>query len=206
MSDQAAALIGVGALSLANLWLIVAMARRIRELGQQLARRAPQPAPGSRPQAGLKRGTAVPPFTVTTTSGAVVSDADLRGGQSLLGFFMPGCEPCHDQLPGFIAAARELPGGPARVLAVVAARPRQASGAAAGAAGAGGTDADHLVGDLAGVAQVILDPAAKALAAALAVAGYPSFFLIDADGRVEASAHGIPGLGALPSGALSGTR
>jgi peroxiredoxin len=142
---------------------------------------------------GPPPGTEVPEFSVTTVSGALVSAADLRGQRSLIGFFMPGCAPCNDQVPAFIALARDLPGGPAHVLAVI-------SDGGRSTAKVPGHDADRLVEDLtgAGAAQVARDPSAGEAATALAVTGYPSFLVLDAGGRVEAGAHGIAGLGGRP--------
>jgi AhpC/TSA family len=196
MNYLAVSVAGASILSLVNLWLIVAMARRLREHSQQLARQAPQRM--SRPMVGPPLGTPVPDFSVTTVSGAVISTADLRGGRSLIGFFMPGCRPCHEQIPAFTAFARSLPGGPRHTLAIVAngARPT---------AGAPGPDSDRLTEELAGAdaAQVVRGPSAKAAETALGVTGYPSFILLSADGRVEAGAHGIAGLGGFPALAKS---
>jgi thiol-disulfide isomerase/thioredoxin len=186
-----AAVIGLGVLSLVNLGLTVVMARRLREQGERLARQAPLRV--TRPMVGPPPGTEVPEFSVTTVSGAPVSAADLRGQRSLIGFFMPGCAPCNDQVPAFIALARDLPGGPAHVLAVIPDGGRSS-------AKVPGHDADRLVEDLtgAGAAQVVRGPSAGEAATALAVTGYPSFLLLDAGGRVEAGAHGIAGLGGRP--------
>ena len=196
MNYLAVAVIGVGILGLVNLWLSVAMARKLREQGEQFARQAAPRMP--RPAVGPPQGTEVPEFCVTTVSGAVVSAGDLRGERSLIGFFSPGCPPCHDQVPAFLAFARGLPGGPGHALAVVFDGGRPAGGVP-------GHDADRLAGELAeaGAAQVVRGPSAGAAAAALAVTGYPSFILLGADGRVEAGAHGIAGLGRLPAAASS---
>ena len=191
MTYLVAAVIGLGVLSLVNLGLTVLLARRLREQGERLARQAPPRMP--RPMVGPPPGTEVPEFRVTTVSGALVSAADLRGERSLIGFFMPGCAPCHDQVPAFIAFARDMPGGPGHVLAVIADGGRPVVTVPE-------HDADQLVEDLTGAeaAQVVRGPSAGAAATALAVTGYPSFLLLDADGRVEAGAHGIAGLGGLP--------
>jgi thiol-disulfide isomerase/thioredoxin len=196
MNYLAVAVIGVGVLGLVNLLLIAAMARRLREQGEQFARQAAGRMP--RPVVGLAPGTAVPEFSVTTASGAVVSAADLRGERSLIGFFTPGCEPCHAQIPAFTALARSLPGGPGHVLAVVCAAGRAPERVP-------GHDASRLAAELAeaDAAQVVGEPSAGAVATALAVNGYPSFILLGADGRVEAGAHGIAGLGGLPALASS---
>jgi hypothetical protein len=199
MSYLTAAVIGVGVLGLVNLWLIVAMARRLRQHSQLLARQARPPGPPS--PVSLPPGTPVPKFSVTTVSGAVVSTADLLGERSLIGFFMPGCVPCHNQIPAFIAFARGLRGGPGHALAVVSygGRPMERVPA---------HDVDRLVKELAetDAVQVVPEPSAKAAATALAVKGYPSFILLGADGRVEASENVVADLGGFPALADSAGR
>jgi thiol-disulfide isomerase/thioredoxin len=194
MSFLAVAVSGAGALGLVNFWLTVALARRLREHSEQLAGQAPQRTP-PRP-VGPEPGTAVPEFSVMTVSGAVVSAADLRGERSLIGFFTPGCQPCHAQVRSFVTLARSLRGGPGHALAVVSNGGRAAAGVPAG-------DAGSLVEDLAEAAHVITGSSASEVAAALAVTGYPSFILISADGRVEAGAHAIAGLDTVPAPASS---
>jgi thiol-disulfide isomerase/thioredoxin len=196
MNYLAVAVVGAGTLSLVNLWLIVVMSRRLREQRWQLARLAPQRV--SRPVVGPAPGTPVPDFSVTAVSGAVIAAADLRGERSLIGFFMPGCAPCHDQIPAFAALARSLPGGQGHALAIV-------SGGGRPPAQLPGDDAGRLTEELTqtGAAQVVCGSSAKAAAEALAVTGYPSFILLGADGRVEAGAHGIAGLGGIPALASS---
>lgn len=181
MTYLAVAVAGAGALSLVNLWLTIALARKLRDHGEQLARRPS----GPRPLVGLPPGTQVPDFTLTTVAGATVSAEDLRGQRSVIGFFSPGCAPCHDQIPAFAAFARALPGGADRALAVISGRhgPRGQDGSA-----------DDFARQLADIAHVVREPSAAAAAAALAVSGFPSFILLDAGGRVEAGAHAVAGI------------
>jgi hypothetical protein len=204
MSYLTVAVIGLAVLGLVNLVFIVAMASRLREHSQQLARQGRPPAPPRR--VGLPPGTLVPEFSVTTVSGAVVSTANLLGERSLIGFFMPGCVPCHNQLPAFLAFARGWPGGPGHVLAVVSdgGRPMERVPA---------DDGDGLVRDVDGLVkdvdvlvrelaetdavQVVAESAAKAAVTALAVKGYPSFIVLGADGRVEAGDNFVAGVGGL---------
>jgi thiol-disulfide isomerase/thioredoxin len=193
MTSLAVAVAGVGALSLVNLWLVIALARKLRSHEEQVARRPS----GQRPVVGLPPGTQVPDFTLTTVAGDTVSATGLRGQRTVIGFFSPGCEPCHDQIPAFTAFAQTLPGGPDRALAVI-------SGRLGGARGQGGDGAaNDLARQLADVAHVVREPSAGTAAAALAVSGFPSFILLDADGRVEAGAHAIAGLVSLAGSALS---
>lgn len=186
MTFLTVAVTGAWVLGLVNLWLIVAMARKLHDHGQELARRGHRP----RPAVGLPPGTEVPEFMVTTVTGATVSAADLRGQRSVVGFFSPGCAPCHEQAPAFTAFARTLPGG-ARPLAVIC-------GGGHGAADQNG--ADHLARELADVAHVVREPSAGVAAAALAVSGFPSFILLDADGRVAAGAHAVAPIAGIAAG------
>lgn len=192
MSYLTVAVIGAVVLGLVNLWLIVALARRLREHSQLLARQVRPPGPP--PPAGLSPGTPMPEFSVTTVSGAVVSTAGLLGERSLIGFFMPGCVPCHGQIPAFIALARSLPGGPGHVLAVVSYGGRPTARVPE-------EDVDRLVRELAetDAVQVIPEPSATVAATALAIRGYPSFILLGADGRIEASEKTVASLGGLPA-------
>jgi thiol-disulfide isomerase/thioredoxin len=180
MTYLTVAVTGVAALSLVNTWLIIAMARKLRGHGEELARRGS----GPRPVVGLPPGTRVPDFTVTTMTGATVSAEDLRGERSVVAFFSPGCAPCHEQAPAFAAFARARPDSVTRTLAVIC------GGHGGPARGADG-DASHFAEQLADVTEVVREPSAGIASAALAVSGFPSFILIDADGRVEAGAHAV---------------
>jgi hypothetical protein len=199
MSYLTAAVIVASFLGLVNLWLIVAIARKLREHGRLLARQQRPPRP--RPLVSLSPGTPVPQFNVRTVSGAVVSTAGLLGERSLIGFFMPGCVPCHNQIPAFITLARSLPGGPGHALAVVSYGGRPMARVPA-------HDVDRLVKELAetDAVQVVPEPSAKVAATALAVTGYPSFILLGADGRVEASENVVASLGGIPALADSAGR
>lgn len=189
MSYLAVAVIGVAALSLVNSWLIIALARKLRGHGGEPTRRSSLP----RPVVGLPPGTEVPEFTVTTMTGATVSAEDLRGDRSVIAFFSPGCEPCHEQAPAFAAFARVRPGGVTRTLAVICGGRR--------AAEVPDGDAAPLAGQLADVTDVVSDPSAGMAAAALGVSGFPSFIVIDADGRVEAGAHTVAAIAGIAASA-----
>src|SRR5690348_8777400 len=104
MTFLAVAVAGVAAVCLVNLWLLIALARRVSKQAEQLAHRPAR----QRPQVGPPAGSQVPAFTATTVAGATVSAADLTGRRGLIGFFSPGCEPCHQQVPFFAALARRM--------------------------------------------------------------------------------------------------
>ncbi|MCF6471904.1 TlpA family protein disulfide reductase [Nonomuraea sp. MG754425] len=159
MEYLAAAVVVVGLLCMVNLLLMVGVIRRLRKL-------AARPAYGLPPTDGLAVGERMPEFAATTTAGEPISH-DLLGGPALVGFFTPGCEPCQELLPRFVARAREFHG---QALAVVVAT--SAEDAA--------EEAEHL----AGVARVVVEEPGGALQDAFSVSGYPTVYVIDADGAV----------------------
>ena len=163
--DAAAALLG--ALCLVNLALTFTLVRRVRRQDERIAA-----APRFRVQAGLPPGTKVGDFTAVTVTGERRSLGDLAGARSLVAFFSPTCGPCRKQLPEFAEFARTIPGGAAQVLAVVAGDENQAAEFAAG---------------LDGAASVVAEPAHGPVATAFSARGFPSFYLVGADGRVESS-------------------
>jgi hypothetical protein len=195
MDYLATAVIGAGALGLVNLWLIVAMAHKLRGQSDQIVLQSPQPMP--RQVVGPPPGDPVPDFGVTTVTGDVLSAADLNGQHALIGFFMPGCAPCHEQIPEFIEFARGLTSDSGQVIAVVSPVGRPTAPARE-------VETGRLIEQLAqaGV-YVVSGPSAREATKALAITGYPSFVLLGADGRVQAGAHSVAGLGDLPALASS---
>jgi peroxiredoxin len=163
--DAAAALLGV--LCLVNLALTVTLVRRVRRQDERIAA-----APRFRVQAGLPPGTKVGDFWAVTVSGERRSLADLAGARSLVAFFSPTCGPCRKQLPEFAEFARTIPGGPSQVLAVVAGEEDQAK---------------EFVAGLDGTASVVVEPPHGPVATAFSARGFPSFYLVGTDGRVESS-------------------
>jgi peroxiredoxin len=168
----AAALVGV--LCLMNLALTFALVRRVRRQGERIAA-----APRFRAQAGLPPGTKVRDFTALTVSGQRQSLKDLAGQRALVAFFSATCGPCRKQLPEFAELARTLPGGMAQVLAVVTGEQNAAAEFAAG---------------LDGIASVVIEPAHGPVASAFSARGYPSFYLIGPDGRIESSGLAVSAL------------
>jgi peroxiredoxin len=180
MSYLTAALAGVGVLCLVNLVLTFAVIRQVRRHGEKLA-----VGPMFRGEMmTLPVGTKVPEFSTATISGERRRLADLTGSRSLVGFFTPGCPPCHAQLPEFSKLARTIPGGAAQVLAVIAGEEK---------------DAAEFGAELGEVASVVIESGHGPVATAFSTYGRPSFYLVGADGRVEASgstvrrlAHPVP--------------
>ncbi len=127
-------------LCLVNLLLTLGLARRIRE--EPPAVMLP---PGSRVETALE-----PP--------------------TLVGFFSPGCGPCHERLPEFVARARRAPAG--RTVAVVV---------------GDGEQADDMVTTLTAAVSTVVEARDGTLTTAFGVKGFPAFALVGDGGRIEAS-------------------
>jgi AhpC/TSA family len=162
------AVVIVGVLALLNLLLTFGVIRRLREHTERLSR----PAAGL-PDLMVGVGESPGSFTARTTEGEQVSLEALAGGEQLVGFFSPSCQPCKEVAPAFVA--RAAAGGQTRALAVVVGGPEE-------------------VGDLvtwfAPVARVVVEADVNgAVASAFRVNGFPALCLLDADGVVTASGH-----------------
>jgi thiol-disulfide isomerase/thioredoxin len=167
-----AGLILVGAVASLNLLLTLGVIRRLRELDAQL------------PQRGLDStllpaGATVDDFAADTTDGATVSRRALRG-DTVVGFFSPGCEPCEALQPAFVEYAARVPGGRDHVIAVVAGSPDEAA---------------PVVARLSGIARVVVEEAAGgAVVRAFRVRAYPALFHLDGTGEVRASGRNLDAL------------
>lgn len=171
------AVVVVGVLSVLNLLLTFGVIRRLREHTELLSTRRDEPsfdviAAGQRPGE----------FAVADVEGKPVRSDDLEDG-TLLGFFTPTCEACKEKLPEFLATAAAMPGGPDKVLAVVAGA-LDDGGAAAGAEG------EALIAELGRVARVVPEPHDGPVSAAFKVVAYPSWVLMEGS-VVGASAVGM---------------
>ncbi|MGW6918021.1 TlpA family protein disulfide reductase [Kitasatospora sp. NPDC054939] len=163
-----AALVIVGCISVFNLVLTIALAKKVSEL----SRNGASAGGASIPENALRDGSPVPQFTGRTHSGEIVSGRDLTGGRAVAGFFSTTCKPCRDQAPVFARALADYPGGRERVLAVVKGE---------------GAVADELRAVLEPVARVVVEPAAGGpgtAAEAFGIVRWPSYVDIDAEGRI----------------------
>jgi peroxiredoxin len=168
-----AGLIFNGVFSLLNLFLVLLVARRLRQVAAAL--------PPSRPRPWLAPGTSVPDFETATVDGEALTLSQLRGRQSVVGFFSVGCEPCREQVPLY---AMFLTGEQAPDVGV--------------AVVVGSPDAHGFMQQLAGKAQLVHETGhGGTLAKAFGATAFPAMYLLDADGVVTASG---PGLGAILSG------
>lgn len=176
------AVVVVGLLCLLDLVLTFGVIRRLREHTALLSDRAP--ASGG-PDGGPAIGSTVADFAAGTVDGAAV-DRDWFTGQTVVGFFSPGCAPCDELRPSFIGHAATVPGGRDRVLAVLNTFPDADDTAAA-------------VAELSRVARVVVEPAGgDGVASAFGVRGYPTLCVVDAAGRVTASGTTLDALRQAP--------
>ena len=164
MAYVVAALVVTNVLTVLNLLLLFGVIRRLREQASRPPGAAPRPS-------SLPLGTQIEPFATADTDGRPVRRDELPDGV-VVGFFSPGCQPCEELLPEFVAYAADLPGGRDGVLAVVAGAP---------------DDTAEEVARLSQVARVVVeDPANGVVVRAFRVTGYPTLFQLDGDGRVLA--------------------
>jgi AhpC/TSA family protein len=165
-----AAVVLVGLLCLLDLLLTVGVIQRLRQHTELLNKLQAGAAGGPAPEVMLPAGSEVGEFAATTTDGDPVS-RELLAGRTLVGFFSPGCQPCKEKLPGFVAAAPGVAGGRQQVLAVVV----------------GGQEEDaEVTARLTPVARVVVEPPDGPVAGAFGATGFPAFALLDAH-RVVAS-------------------
>lgn len=163
-----AALVVVGVLVLLDLLLTFGVIRRLRDHTEQLRRMQLGPE-----VVIAGKGAKVGDFATTTTDGEALS-ANLLTGETLVGFFSPGCQPCETLLPAFVDYAATMPGGRDHVLAVVATDTPEAS------------DVTEKVAALSPYARTVVAAHEEPVLKAFGVNGYPGVLLVQ-DGTVVAS-------------------
>lgn len=148
MTALTSAVVLVGALGVVNLLLTFGIIRRLRQ----------DAGTGDRP-IGATPGRLVAPAAPVGTE---IQGTDLRwDGETLVGFFLPGCDPCEEQLPEFVTHAAKWQ----RVVAVV----MDPSGGVSG-------EAAEALRRLRPVADVVVEKSPDdALHKAFKVSGYPVF-------------------------------
>jgi hypothetical protein len=170
MTVLAAALTIVAVVLSLNLLLLLGVLRRVREHDDEIARmRAPMPV-----VTGLPPGARLPRFEATTVSGEEVTRAAVTPG--LVAFLSSSCHGCREQLPGFLRYAAGHADA-SQVLAVVVVDAR--------------APGDDLVSALGGDCRIVVEGESGPLSTAFSIGGYPSFFTIDASGRVVGSAPSV---------------
>lgn len=182
----------VGALGLLNLLLLVAVLRRLRanpaqgETAHGGAAHGAHADPGEDEFHGLRFGERPDHFGVRLLHGGHLTHEDVIGkGPTLIGFFSPGCGACVAQAPAFTRRAAAWPGGPDRVVVVVADDTEEGA---------------EFAERFAGLARLVVDGTTGPVATAFGVTAFPSFGILDDDATVVAEAVRVD---ALPEAASS---
>lgn len=162
-----------GVVSLLNLVVMFAVLRYLR-------RQAAMKSIGV-PAAGL----AIPEFAFSGTAGETLTQADLLGHDTLVGFFSTTCDSCRLEVPAFVALARSDFAGDGRAVAVIKTLD--------GTVGA-------LVRDLAEAARVIVLPhdrpaESESAMAAFGVTRWPSFYVVDEAATIQRLGSVVDALG-----------
>jgi thiol-disulfide isomerase/thioredoxin len=165
------AVVVLGVATMFNLLLTFGLIRRLKDQDKANAHRAEVTVPV---------GQRIGDFSAQTTKGATTS-RDGAVGQRIVGFFSPGCEPCEERIPEFLAYAQR------RALAALAIVVADDGGG------------QPYVDRLSPSADVVIEPPAGPVAAAFGVEAFPTLCLIAADGTVLACGNVITELpGGLP--------
>jgi peroxiredoxin len=149
--------LGLGAMLLFGVWRDRAPAR-ISSLSLE-----------AEPRAAPEIGERAPAFELAALSGANLSLAGLRGSPVILNFWATWCAPCRLEMPLFQQCI-ETSGGALRVVAVNA--------------GENPDVVQAFVDELGLTLDVLLDPSAE-VQRLYQVRGYPTTYLIDAEGTIR---------------------
>ena len=171
------AVVLVGAVCALDLLLSIGVIRRLRVHTTLLDQLRDASAT---PDVMLPAGAPPGDFAATTVDGERLSAESL--GPTLVGFFMPHCGGCAEELPNFVRYARAAVDGPHRPLAVVVAEDD------------GDEEVAGYIAKLGAVARVVRETPAGPLASAFSVTGFPAFCLVGADRAVVASGHRVDAL------------
>jgi thiol-disulfide isomerase/thioredoxin len=174
MAILTAAIIFIGLLCFLDLLLSFAIIRRLRQ-GTPESGSLSQ-LPGLAADSG---GRPIPPFNATTITGTELSQAGLAGRPAAFAFFASECHSCRDHLAQFAGYARSFPGGASQVAVIIA-------GSAEGAA--------DIVAALTGLAQLVIEPDFGPVATAFSVRAFPTFVILDPNGRIDGAAWAIQDL------------
>ncbi|WP_157631944.1 thioredoxin domain-containing protein [Catelliglobosispora koreensis] len=152
----------VGLVSAVNLLLAFAIIRRLREHTDLLANVGGDGASTLAPT-----NKYVSEFVAQTVDGQAITSK--LPADTLVGFFTPGCQPCEENLPTWVAAASQRSGGRDSALAVVV--------------GPEGV-VDDLIRTLLPVANVVSEGPDGPVGKAFGIFGYPTTCTVGGDGAI----------------------
>jgi hypothetical protein len=162
--------------SVANSLLVLALARRIRILGERVGAES----------VGPPVGDPVGRFETTTSEGEPITNASVRSGVTLVGFFAHDCSACAAARAELVLDPPALP-----LLAIVEGGPDEAGPAA-------------LVAALRPVARVVYANTDRSVMRAFRPAGFPTFIRVDA-GVIRAAGHHLHDVVPRPSPRAAGS-
>jgi len=165
----------VGALCLINLTLTLALARQLRRVGEIVKNRRAFAPQGF----AYKAGDRAPQFAATTTTGEVRTLDDAAGSRLLIAFFTAMCTSCHVQAEHLKEYAASSAGESTKILVVI-------SGPA--------TKASEFGQEMQDTVRVAVEPPRGPTATAFKIESFPAFYLVGADGRIEAGARTVADL------------
>lgn len=165
----------VGALCLMNLVLTLALARQLRGLSEMMKNRRA----GTLQNFAYKAGDRAPQFAATTTTGEVRTLDGAAGSRLLIAFFTAICPSCHVQAERPKEYAASSAGESTKILVVISGPANKAS---------------EFGQDMGDTIRVAVEPPLGPTAAAFKIETYPAFYLVGADGRIEAGARTVAGL------------
>lgn len=162
-----AAVVLVGAITVLNLLLTMAVIRRLRR--NEAAQNVPLP------DSGPKLGAPLPAFTGEAVSGETVVTTDVSGAEAVFAFLSTSCSACPTALPHLVeyAQARELKA--AQVVTVI---------------GGEQADAAEFLDALDGKSVAIMEELMGPIAKSFEVSAFPTFVMTDAEGRVTRTVSG----------------
>lgn len=167
-------------LVLANLLLTFGVIRRLREHTQKMA---DMQSNSFTPFQSLEPGTVVPEFaTASTTTGGKFSRADLQNGMSIVAFHSVDCRACEMDAPAMTARLQSEVGEDVSAYVVVAVPPESEEGS--------DKHLNEITESLQGSAAVIREPLSTGpVQSAFKINSYPSYVVVDPEGRVVTTAH-----------------
>ncbi|RAG83706.1 hypothetical protein DN069_20855 [Streptacidiphilus pinicola] len=161
-----AALVLLGAVTLLNLALTLAVIRRLKAQSEASFASAPNLAPAPGPSADVQVGTVVPAFSVRDLSDGEVKNTP-QNGTTLFAFFSVDCRACWMNLDRFLAYARSCGLPPEQMVSVVV--------------GDASRKQDQ-IREIASVSRVVSEPTGGTVSSAFGVHVYPVYALVDTEG------------------------